>query len=100
MRISNYVIGAPLSNQPYGILLHGLYGAIDKVPRPIAIALGSNAGRSVANVADAIAVLRPSDIDRLISRGYLTNLSADEERSLMLRATAQLHERDLETAPV
>ena len=98
MRVSSYVIGAALLRQPFGILLHGLSGAVDKVPRDLAVALGANAGSPANTVAADLAVVAQEDVARLIERGYLTRLSAEDERRLMLETTAQLHESDLATA--
>jgi uncharacterized protein len=98
MRVSNYVIGAPLAGQPFGILLHGLSGAVDKVPRAVAVALAEHAGRPAERAAAALEALTPADVERLRERGYLTELGTEQERAQMLRATAQLHESDLATA--
>jgi uncharacterized protein len=98
VRISNYVIGAPLERQPFGILLHGLSGAVDKVPRAVAVTLAANAGGPVALAARVLDELAPRDVELLRERGYLTELDPEEERQQMLRATAQLHESDLATA--
>jgi len=97
MRVSNYVIGAPLARQPFGIILHGLIGAVDKVPRDLAVALARNAGERVDKDED-LSALSPADLAHLLARGYLTDLTVDQEREMMLRATADLHQNDLLTA--
>lgn len=98
LRVSSYVIGAPLTGQPFGILLHGLTGAVDKVPRGLAVALASHVGAGADEVAGELQGLSSDDVDRLVARGYLTALSAGDERRQMLHATAQLHESDLATS--
>ena len=98
LRVSTYVIGAPLARQPFGILLHGVSGAVDKVSQSLAVALAQHAGAPAASVAAELDALAPEDVGRLVDRGYLTRLSAEEERRRMIGTTAQMHEADLASA--
>jgi len=95
MRVSSYVIAAPLRAQPFGILLHGLNGAVDKVPRDLAVSFAAHVGDDAVDVAGELALLPSEDVEHLRARGYLTSMSAEEERREMLRITAVLHESDL-----
>jgi uncharacterized protein len=90
MRVSSYTIGSPLPGQPFYLLLHGYTGAMDKVADNLGQVLVENRGREVELNG------LPEDVAaRLESRGYLTRLDPEEERSLLVSIASELHERDL-----
>jgi uncharacterized protein len=91
MRVSSYVIGAPIPDQPFHVLMHGYTGAVDKVPRRLGEAIVAARGEEL-----------PPDIDlsdemaaALAGRGYLTETEPEDERDTVLRIAAALHEADL-----
>ncbi|MER7057862.1 radical SAM protein [Streptomyces sp. NPDC000351] len=96
MRISTYVIGAPLSDRRFTLLLHGLRGSLDKVPASVGNYLVDHRGRNT----EAPPWNPGDEAERhLQERGYLTDLSVEEERLLMVDMAAALHEADLASSP-
>jgi uncharacterized protein len=90
MRASSYLIAAPLRGQPAHILMHGVNGAVDKVSSTYGQALLDGRGRDIDTSdwdPDAVGLLR--------QRGYLTDLTADQERSNLEQVARFLHDRDL-----
>jgi uncharacterized protein len=97
MRVSSYLISAPIRSQPFSILLHGLTGALDKVPIAVGNALLENRGKPCpVGIAE---LLGPGALAHLRSRGYLTDLSHAEERSALIDIAKALHQTDLAMAP-
>jgi uncharacterized protein len=93
LRVSGYLIGAAIDQSDFYILMHGFTGAVDKVPSYLGEWLVSSRGRPVRK--DDLEFLGPRDQDYFRSRGYLTALDPDEERHLLVRIAATLHETDL-----
>lgn len=94
MRVSSYVLGAPLSDSSGFVLMHGYSGALDKVSSELGRALVGGRGREFGGDC------WPGDvIERLRLRGYLTDLTADEERDCLVRLTTELHSLDLARRP-
>lgn len=95
MRISSYVIGAPLSDERFYILLHGLNGSLDKVSAATGSYLLEHLGRQVIRPPWS-----PGDQTEkhLEGRGYLTDLSAEQERELMVKVATAIHQSDLATS--
>ena len=75
MRASSYLIAAPLSGGRCHVLMHGLYGSVDKVASSYAEALLERRG----DVIDTSS-WDPAVVEHLERRGYLTGLSAEKER--------------------
>ncbi|MFC3885578.1 radical SAM protein [Bacillus songklensis] len=99
MRVSNYVIGAPLQNDNHYILMHGFTGAVDKVSYSLGQYLVERRGTNCQPEDEIIRSLSQETLSHLESRGYLTNMDKNEERSVMIRIASTLHENDLRTSP-
>ncbi|MBI2567900.1 MAG: radical SAM protein [Candidatus Schekmanbacteria bacterium] len=98
LRASSYNIHVELPNLPDEVLLvHGYSGAYDKVSRFVATYLAAldpgRPARPVAGLPAPAAPRVPSDrtIETLRKRGYLTELSVDEEQRLFARLAHKLH---------
>jgi uncharacterized protein len=96
MRVSSYIIGAPLADDRFFLLLHGLRGSLDKVSASTGAYLVDQRGGGI--------VSPPWDADghtekHLKERGYLTDLSEEQERGLMVDVATVLHEAQLESSP-
>ncbi|WP_344420771.1 radical SAM protein [Streptomyces lavendulocolor] len=94
--MSSYVIGAPLADERFFLLLHGIRGSLDKVATTTGAYLVENRGE--------IAAAPPWDSGgrieaHLKERGYLTDLSQEQERGLMVDTATALHEVDLASNP-
>lgn len=96
MRVSSYVIGAPLADDRFFILLHGIWGSLDKVPATTGAYLVEHRGRGAAappwDCGDATE-------KHLQERGYLTELSEAGERELMVDVATGLHDAALASTP-
>jgi uncharacterized protein len=92
VRVSSYVIGSPLSDDRFCILMHGLNGSLDKVGATTGAYLVDNRGQDVRcppwSAGDRTE-------NHLLTRGYLTELSEDAERALMIEVATAIHESDL-----
>ncbi|MDQ3668009.1 MAG: radical SAM protein [Acidobacteriota bacterium] len=95
MRISSFLIGAPLPKQPFYILLHGFTGALDKVPLALGEFFLANRGLECQLGDIPLVSLSAASLAELEQRGYLTTLSHEEERKVLIRVAATLHENDL-----
>ncbi|SHF92689.1 uncharacterized protein SAMN05444320_105505 [Streptoalloteichus hindustanus] len=96
MRVSSYVIGAPLTDERFYLLLHGIRGSLDKVPARIGDYLVAHRGGEV--------VSPPWDRDgpthaHLTERGYLTDLPEEGERQLLVDVATALHNAALSLRP-
>lgn len=98
MRISSYLIATSIPGQPFHLLMHGYSGAVDKVPDHLGAWLLERRGESCDPTNGALAAIPKPDQERLRSRGYLTDLSHDEERALVVRVATTLHDRILREA--
>lgn len=96
MRISGYNIGAELPDENYFIVMHGYTGAVDKVSTALGMALTEERGKDVAALQ---ARIPDADIETLARRGYLTQLSEDSERQLLVSIALELHQSDLANSP-
>ncbi|MGW0704255.1 radical SAM protein [Streptomyces sp. NPDC002867] len=96
MRVSSYVIGAPLKDERFFVLLHGIRGTLDKVAAVTGAYLVDHRGGD----ADSPPWESSGRIEaHLLERGYLTNLSAEQEREAMVEIATVLHQADLESNP-
>lgn len=95
MRVSAYVIGSRLPQQPFYIMAHGLTGAVDKVPSSIGQYLVDHRGAEIYYADSPLSVLSDSDLSTLIERGYVTDLNHEQEKLNMVRVSAALHSSDL-----
>jgi uncharacterized protein len=93
LRVSSYVFGTDLVEQPYYLLGHGLSGALDKVDRDLGFRL--LAGRAQSLDAELSELLDEETTARLVERGYLTALDAHAERTLFKDIVRTIHESDL-----
>jgi uncharacterized protein len=93
LRVSSYLIGAPLPEQPFHLLMHGFTGSVDKVPAVLGEHLVQRRGESFGG--DDAPDISEMTVERLVERGYLTQLRHEEEREILLRIAATLHEADL-----
>lgn len=92
MRVSTYTSVAPLPDERFALILHGVSGAFDKVERRLGEALFCYRGQEI----DVASLAIPTDvIDRLTRRGYLTTASGAEEREALMQITRELHTLDL-----
>lgn len=98
MRISTYVIGAPLPNQPFFILMHGFTGAVDKVSLSVGQYLIEHRGQPLDSSDHNLKDLSTKEIASLIKRGYLTELEQSAEKEVMVKIATSLHEVDLSTS--
>ena len=93
MWVSNYTIYVPIPNNSRYLLVHGYTGAIDIVDTNLAFALQDcfSTGSPISTLA------LPSDIlHRLEQRGYLTDLSLEEEVKFVSRLSKKLYDYDFE----
>ncbi|MFC9587868.1 radical SAM protein [Streptomyces yangpuensis] len=96
MRVSSYAIGAPLADERFFVLLHGVRGSLDKV--------AATTGAYLVEHRGDIAAAPPWDSGgrieaHLKERGYLTDLSPEQERGLMVDMATALHKADLASSP-
>src|SRR5436305_1734905 len=91
-RVSSYTSVAPLPDERFALILHGITGAFDKVGRTLGEVLLRNRGEEIDVSSLGVA---PDLIERLIRRGYLTASSASEERDALIRLARELHTLDL-----
>ena len=111
MRTSSYVVYIDLPEDRDNMLLvHGYTGAYDRVSRSVATFLKSREKAEVARplygswrteFAASESARQPDDstVDTLRRRGYLTSLSADDERSLVGRLAETAHQYKTDAAP-
>lgn len=88
MWVSNYNIYVPLPEKTHYLLVHGYTGAVDRVDAELTRALQKCfVGRS-----DASALNLPPNVYRLLEkRGYLTELSLEEEIAFVGRLARKIH---------
>jgi uncharacterized protein len=96
VRVSTYVIGAPLADERFFLLLHGFRGSLDKVSAATGAYLVGHRGHA--------AVTPPWDPgdpteEHLKKRGYLTDLSEEDERALIVNVATAIHQADLASSP-
>lgn len=112
LRTSSYTIYVDLPGDEESMLLvHGYTGAYDRVSRRVATFLRSREpkrppkplyGEWTPEPPVDGEVLPPSDeaIEELRSRGYLTELSEDDERAFLKQAVTRLHEQKMRNMPL
>lgn len=104
LRASDHIIYVDLPGRENELLLvHGYTGAFDKVSKPIAFFVRSLASQVPAKPlygswswdATPARATRPSPVtlDRLIARGYLTYLTAEDEDTFFNNIVTKLHRR-------
>jgi uncharacterized protein len=79
VRVSGYIIYAPVPNEDRVLLVHGYTGAVDLVSREVAEYLRAHAEGGNGNGFAP----RPPTLEKLRSRGYLTELTADQEEEYL-----------------
>jgi uncharacterized protein len=89
MRVSSYVIHAPMPESDESLLIHGYSGAIDLVPRSVSEALQRAAQREQTDGLD----LPDHMLTTLRTRGYLTEMTPSEEQEYCLTLATILHEQ-------
>lgn len=90
LRVSSFIIVAPLSGQRGCLLSHGITGAMDRVPGGLGQLLEAHRGR--------FAPIHDIDLEtqgHLVDRGYLTVLSREEEANFLRRIAERLRTRGL-----
>lgn len=104
LRTSSYTIYVDLRNQPEEVLLvHGYSGAFDKVKRPIASYLRSVQSKqrpkplygewiSEPPIESDIVAPSPAMIESLKRRGYLTEMTEEEEERFFVKMATKLHQ--------
>lgn len=90
MRVSTYVIAAPLEGEPYFLLMHGYSGALDKVSADLGQLLLDHRGEDID-----LNRISPALHSRLADRGYITERSREEEIEVFRQIAATLHEQSL-----
>ena len=95
MRVSSYLIAAPIPGQSYYLLLHGYTAAVDKVPASLGAYLLRRRGQELRDDTEVMTDVSEGTLARLESRGYLTQLDHESERRIVLRIAAAVHEADL-----
>ena len=91
MRVSSYMIGSPIPEQDFYVLLHGYTGAVDKVASSVGRFLVEQRGRDVDDVSSPLTGMDEAERRALADRGYLTSMSHAEERQVLLDVTHTLH---------
>lgn len=89
MRVSSYIIPTKVDEDNY-MLVHGYSGAIDLVPTDVAELLIQHEG--LENLSKTM--LDSDTLQSLISRGYITDKSHEEEIEHVARIARILHKRD------
>jgi uncharacterized protein len=95
MRVSSYLIAAPIPGQSYYLLLHGYTAAVDKVPASLGAYLLRRRGLEFSDDAEVMPHVSEGTLAHLATRGYLTELDHESERRIVLRIAAAIHEADL-----
>ena len=93
MRVSSYLIGSPLKDKSGWILMHGYTGALDRVSAEIGSLLFSCRGQPIET-----STLHNSTTSHLQQRGYLTHLSPEEEKDLLIHIASEIREQELLTS--
>jgi uncharacterized protein len=89
MRVSSYIIHAPMPNSDESLLIHGYSGAIDLVPSSVSRALQRAAQSEQIDGLD----LPEHLLTTLQARGYLTDKTHAEEQAYCLALATILHEQ-------
>lgn len=97
MRVSSHLFTADFEDSPYALIGHGYSGALTKIDKAVAHRLVAARGGAADGL---VAELGGQTRDFLVSQGYLTALSHDEEVGIVKAISAQLHAKDLASAPV
>ncbi len=104
LRTSSYTIYVDLPNNPEDVLLvHGYTGAFDKVKRPIASYLRSAQAKhrpkplygewvSEPPVEANVIAPSPATIESLKRRGYLTEMTVEEEEAYFVKMATKVHQ--------
>lgn len=88
MRASSYIIYSRIPDSDKTIMLQGYRGTVDIVPHDIARLLMTS---SKQIKQELLSEVRPETIQTLRSRGYLTDLSPEEELELFKRIARAIH---------
>jgi uncharacterized protein len=96
MRVSRYVFASDIDDQGFAIIAHGYSGAVDKIDGRVATEILALRGADAANLSSRV---NPSTRKLLAARGYLTDLTAEQERDLVISLSRQMHAHDLATTP-
>lgn len=88
MRASSYIIYSKVPQSTKTLMLHGYTGALDLVDDSIAKFLQQS---RLQIKGDPLTIMSPETFRRLRSRGYLTEMSYDEERAYFIRIARALH---------
>ncbi len=112
MRASSYTIYVDLPDTSEEMLLvHGYTGAYDKVSRKVANYLRSLEARRAPQPLYGAWVSEPSTVEEevkapsdgaletLIRRGYLTNMSVEEEEELLVKMATKIHQQKVAKMP-
>lgn len=111
LRTSSYTIYANLPDNGDAVLLiHGYTGAFDKVSRPVAAYLRSREGSSAhkplhgewsldSAAPEPVAAPSEGTLQKLKKRGYLTQLTVEEEESFFTKMAAQRHLQAVHRSP-
>lgn len=92
MRASSYIFFADYPNGRETILFHGIFGIVDKVEKNVADLLRSG---EISEEAIEKYQVSLETLSFLASRGYLTDLSLEEEHKVFVDYTSSLHQRAL-----
>lgn len=92
MRASSYIFFADYPDGRSTLLLHGMFGTIDKVDRNVADFLRSGEIDEAKLEKSGISI---ETLKLLAARGYLTNLSAEEEHQTFVDHATALHRQAL-----
>ena len=89
MRVSSYIIPTKVDEDKY-LLVHGYTGAVDLVDSKVAEYLAGNVADEVQESA-----LDEDVVETLLSRGYLTEKSRQEENDYVSRMAGLLHRKSM-----
>lgn len=87
MRASSYVIYSRIPESDKTIMLQGYRGTVDVVPNEVAKLMMASAKQEKKELLD----LGPETLQQLRARGYLTDLSHEEEHELFKRIARAIH---------
>jgi uncharacterized protein len=94
VRVSSYIIYSPVPGEDRVLLVHGYTGAVDLISSDLAAYLRAHAEGRDGNGFEP----QPQTLEKLRGRGYLTDLSADQEEAYLCKLAEHVVERHRQRA--